>query len=47
MIVSGGNSQAGSVEDALKTMKLVYQIYWADATWRDARNIQNPNSQTH
>ncbi len=47
MIVSGGNNQSGSVEDALKTMKLVYQIYWADTTWRDTRNIQNPNSQTH
>ncbi len=25
----------GSVEDALKTMELVYRIYYADATWRD------------
>ena len=25
----------GSVEDALKTMELVYRIYCADATWRD------------
>ena len=43
VIVNGGSIQSGSVEDALNTMKLVYQIYWADSTWREANNIPNPN----
>ena len=43
VIVNGGSIQSGSVEDALYTMKLVYQIYWADSTWREANNISNPN----
>ena len=43
VIVNGGSIQSGSVEDALNTMKLVYQIYWADTTWREANNIPNPN----
>jgi len=40
------NNQAvvsGSSEDALKTMKLVYQIYYADEQWRSRYQITNPN----
>lgn len=33
----------GSVEDALKTMKLVYQIYCADETWRDQWALEAEN----
>lgn len=29
--------------DALKTMELVYKIYYADKAWRDKYNIENPN----
>ena len=43
VIVNGGSIQSGSVEDALNTMKLVYKIYLADTTWRDANNIVKPN----
>ncbi|MDB9702479.1 Gfo/Idh/MocA family oxidoreductase [Rhodospirillales bacterium] len=33
----------GSVEDALKTMKLVYQIYCADEKWRDQWALETEN----
>lgn len=33
----------GSVEDALATMKLVYEIYWADPDWRRNFSIPKPN----
>lgn len=33
----------GTADDALKTMELVYRIYFADAGWRDRFNIQNPD----
>jgi len=29
--------------DALKTMELVYKIYYADKAWRDKYNIENPS----
>ncbi len=32
----------GSSEDALKTMQLVYQIYYSDETWRNKFKIDNP-----
>lgn len=36
----------GSVEDAYKTMELVYRIYTADAAWRDRWNLTDvPSSQ--
>ena len=47
VIVNGGSIQSGSVEDALNTMKLVYQIYWADTIWREVNNIPNPNDYDH
>lgn len=36
--------QSGTSEDALRTMQLVYKIYYADAGWREAYNIPNPGS---
>jgi len=35
--------RSGSVNDALKTMELVYRIYFADPEWRDKFSIQNPD----
>lgn len=35
---------SSSSEDALRTMQLVYKIYYADAIWRDTYNIPNPNN---
>lgn len=32
----------GNSADALKVMELLYRIYWADHTWREAFNIQIP-----
>lgn len=34
---------SGSSKDALETMRLVYQIYYADQCWRKAYDIPNPN----
>ena len=34
---------SGTSNDALETMKLVYNIYYNDADWRDKYNISNPN----
>lgn len=36
--------QNGTSEDALRTMQLVFKIYFADPTWRDAYDIPNPNT---
>lgn len=36
--------QSGTSEDALRTMQLVYKIYYADAAWRKTYNIPNPDS---
>lgn len=33
----------GTSSDALKTMKLVYKIYYADENWRNKYNISNPD----
>lgn len=35
--------ESGSSEDAFRTMKLVYQIYYADPVWRDTYNIPDPD----
>lgn len=35
--------ESGTSNDALETMKLVYNIYYNDSEWRDQFNIQNPN----
>ena len=42
VITNGGSIKSGSVEDALKTMKLVYKIYWEDSKWRETNKISNP-----
>jgi predicted dehydrogenase len=34
---------SGTSNDALETMKLVYNIYYNDADWREKYNIPNPN----
>lgn len=35
--------QSGTSEDALRTMQLVFKIYYADPAWRKAYNIQDPD----
>jgi len=35
--------QSGSSDDALKTMQLVYKIYFSDIEWREKYDIQNPD----
>jgi predicted dehydrogenase len=34
----------GTAEDALRTMELVYRIYWADPAWREAYGITDPGT---
>ena len=41
-IVKGAPVQSGSSYDALRTMLLVQQIYYADSEWRDKYSIENP-----
>ncbi len=36
--------QSGNSDDALRTMKLVYKIYYADAGWRVAHAISDPHA---
>ena len=35
--------QSGTSDDALRTMQLVFKIYYADPAWRKAFNIQDPD----
>jgi predicted dehydrogenase len=35
--------ESGTSEDGLRTMQLVFKIYYADPIWRDAHDIQNPD----
>ena len=35
--------QSGTSEDALRTMQLVFKIYYADAIWRNTYGIRDPN----
>jgi len=44
-ILEGGDIRNGTSMDALQTVKLVYQIYYADKNWRDKFQIPNPNVQ--
>lgn len=44
-ILQGAEIQNGTSLDALQTVKLVYQIYYADKNWRDKYQIPNPNAQ--
>jgi predicted dehydrogenase len=36
--------RSGSSDDALRTMKLVYKIYYADPLWRDTHGIRDPEA---
>ena len=42
-ILKDTSVESGTSEDALRTMQLVYKIYYADAKWREAYNIPNPD----
>lgn len=41
-IICGKKVEYGSSAEALATMKIVYQIYWADPEWRKAFKIECP-----
>lgn len=42
-IRNDGPVQNGTSEDALRTMQLVFKIYFADPTWRDTYGIPDPD----
>lgn len=42
-VISDKPIESGNSNDALETMKLVYNIYFNDPEWRDRFNIINPN----
>lgn len=42
-IVAGQSIENGSSVDALRTMQLVYKIYYADPQWRAAYSISDPD----
>lgn len=42
-ILTDAPVQSGTSYDALRTMQLVYRIYYADQTWRDTYGIPNPD----
>ncbi|SVD91962.1 uncharacterized protein METZ01_LOCUS444816, partial [marine metagenome] len=41
-IINGQTTLYGTSEEALATMKLVYQIYYADTSWREKYQISSP-----
>jgi predicted dehydrogenase len=43
-ILNDGPVQSGTSEDALRTMQLVFKIYYADPAWRELYDIPNPDS---
>jgi predicted dehydrogenase len=43
-ILSNRPVQSGTSEDALRTMQLVFRIYYADTNWRKTYDIPNPGS---
>ena len=43
IIVNDKPIKSGNSFDALKVMEMVYRIYYADETWREKFNIENPN----
>ncbi len=45
-IVNDRAVPSGTSQDALKTMQLVYRIYFADEQWRTAYDIPNPDTQS-
>jgi predicted dehydrogenase len=42
-ILDGVPLSGGTSYDALKTMKLVYKIYYADPQWRSTYDVPNPD----
>lgn len=42
-VLSGGPVQSGSSQDALRTMQLVFKIYYSDPKWRQAYGIRDPD----
>lgn len=42
-IVNGKPVQSGTSQEALRTMQLVFKIYYEDTAWRETYNIPNPN----
>lgn len=42
-ILNNSKIKGGSSKDALKTMQLVYKIYYSDIKWRDQYGIKNPD----
>jgi len=43
-ILNDSPVQSSSSEDALRTMQLIFKIYYADATWRKKYTILKPNA---
>ena len=41
-IIKNKSIESGTGKEALETMKLVYQIYYNDKSWRDKYKIKNP-----
>jgi predicted dehydrogenase len=42
-ILDGTRVESGTSEEALRTMQLVFKIYYADPIWREAYEIPNPS----
>src|SRR5450631_793633 len=42
-ILNDSPVQSGTSDDALRTMKLVFKIYYADSNWRETYDIPNPD----
>ncbi|MFI5349847.1 MAG: gfo/Idh/MocA family oxidoreductase, partial [Elusimicrobiota bacterium] len=42
-VLNDGPVQSGSSTDALRTMQLVFKIYYADPHWREAYGIRDPD----
>lgn len=43
VVLCGGAVESGTSDDALRTMRLVFKIYHADANWRNTYAIPNPD----
>jgi predicted dehydrogenase len=43
-VLSNTPVESGTSQDALRTMQLVFRIYYADPTWREAYDIPNPDT---
>jgi predicted dehydrogenase len=46
-ILNDAPIENGTSADALRTMQLVFKIYYADTTWREAYDIPHPNLNEH